>query len=255
MALITNTSLVIHANNDLLDSSGNGNNGTAYGALFSTDSKLGSHAAIFDGIDDRVEFADATSLDIDGDMSAGAWVKTTNIQREYQCILGKGSTSQNFGFYIRDSRVHFQFYSGGWRTHVSPTGAIANNTYYRVLVTLDTVADVIKLYKDNVEIYSAAEANTPVVEAGVARIGGDGGSSWFIGKSDEVVLWKNRVLSVADIAEDWNGGAGIEIGVESIILNPFVPKVIQTVRTQKTIQTDSKPKVIQTRNLYKAVKT
>ena len=48
---MTGNVLLMHMNNDWQDTSGNNNHGTAgNGAIFTADSKFGTHAGIFDGV-------------------------------------------------------------------------------------------------------------------------------------------------------------------------------------------------------------
>src|SRR3990167_10052895 len=106
MSVLTdNLKLLIHANNDWLDASGNGNNGTATGATFSTSAKLGSHCGSFDGVDDRVGIANESNFDFErtDPISMSAWIYP-DTANTYDMIIGKddmnSSPRRGWTFYL-----------------------------------------------------------------------------------------------------------------------------------------------------------
>ena len=73
-----------HMDGDWTDSSGNGNNGTAYnGAAFSTDARVGSRAGSSDGVDDYVDFGSSASLMLTGPHTIESWVKFNSFPAEW----------------------------------------------------------------------------------------------------------------------------------------------------------------------------
>ena len=84
MALTDNLIYQGLMNNDWQDSIGT-NHGTASGAIFSTDAKLGSHAGLFDGVDDFVTLANETAFDFERTtaFSIECWIIFTATGERY----------------------------------------------------------------------------------------------------------------------------------------------------------------------------
>lgn len=91
---------VWHLDGDLLDSTSNGNNGTAQGTPgpTSTLGKIGN-ALRFDGIDDGVDVGNGASLNITGNkLSLSAWMNPDD-KNNFESLLGK-SRDQGFGWVL-----------------------------------------------------------------------------------------------------------------------------------------------------------
>ena len=73
--LINDMALYLPFDNDFFDQSGNNNNGTNYGAMFI--SSLFDEGLSFNGINNYVEVADSSSLNIVGQITMEAWIKPT----------------------------------------------------------------------------------------------------------------------------------------------------------------------------------
>jgi len=72
-----------HMDGNWNDSSGNGNNGTAYnGATFSTDAKVGTHAGSFDGVDDYVSGTNTYISAAPNTFTIEFWSKPTATRNE-----------------------------------------------------------------------------------------------------------------------------------------------------------------------------
>ena len=139
----------------------------------------------FDGGDDRLNFGNI--LPATSDLTISAIIKTLDVALDFQCIMAKVSgTTMNYGFYLKGDEVHFQFYTGGWKTHTSTTANLSPGTLYDVAVIFDVQNDSVKLYVDGVEKYSAAETTDPTSNTHPTYIAHDSGAEWFIGGLDEI---------------------------------------------------------------------
>lgn len=203
-----------HQNNDWLDSSGSGNNGTATGAIFDgTNKKLGSHAGDLDGIDDYVSCGNGSSLNFDdaAQFSFSCWIRITGNGSDGAggTVLGRYSGGLGYLFYhYRDSRgLYFQCNSNGFNSNYQ----LSDNTWYHVVYVRDDVNHT--FYANNAQV--AQEAKDTLSQATsefyIATYSA-GNPQVFKGQIDELAAW-NRAITVAEIAEIYNGGTGIEIGV------------------------------------------
>jgi hypothetical protein len=69
-------------NGNANDESGNGNNGVVYGAALTADRFGNANSAYaFDGINDYMRIADSQSLNITGDLTISAWIRTGTTGR------------------------------------------------------------------------------------------------------------------------------------------------------------------------------
>ena len=223
MALTDNLISVWHMNNAWTDSIG-ANHGTAYGATFSTSSKLGSHAGIFDGVDDRVDTGKTGFPTGSGAYTIAAWVYAT--QNKEQTIFG-------FGTYSTAAYIHMSLRVNGdirygihtYDIDTTPSTAYLNN--WRLIIMTHS-GGTHKHYYDGVLVASF----TRTVNIGTnltPYIGAEGSlnANWFLkGRADELALWSRALTdgdiavgqtATGEIAELWNGGAGIELSAQSII--------------------------------------
>ena len=178
--------------NAVSDSSANNNNGTIYGATWSSDtpfSYTGNHALSFDGIDDYIKIADSNSLDLTSAFTFEAWIKLTSTGYRYI-----GDKYHVYGLKIQDntSRPLGFVEAGGTIYEVTSSEQITLGTWVHLATTYDGSA--LKIYVNgelkgtnngpNGNIYSSS---------GDLFIGRYGGKDWktrnnysFDGLIDEV---------------------------------------------------------------------
>lgn len=235
MALTDNWVGGWHLNNDALDSSGNGNDGTVYGATFdATTKKLGSHALAVDGIDDYIYVAGGagSSLNVGGgDFTIQGWLYLTQVgvnqdfiacDLEPQTVRIRINTANKVLWEIRDS--------GSDIATATSTTALSINTWYHIIGR--RVGTNVKLYVNGVLEASTTNAslNNPDTtdhwHIGVGVDGIDTHTRWFKGKIDEVAVWSRAITdggvsvgqtATGEVAELYNGGTGVEIVAASTI--------------------------------------
>jgi len=89
------------------DNSGNGNDGTIYGAAWT--SGVSGSALSFDGRNDYVMIPSSASLDIRGSITLEAWVKYNDILSQHQ-IIWRGDTQiahDPYFLIIYDHKIYF----------------------------------------------------------------------------------------------------------------------------------------------------
>jgi hypothetical protein len=185
------------------DDSGNGNDGTVYGATW-TAGKFGG-ALSFDGVDDYVSAPDDTALDILGDITISAWVYLTR-GGSYQAIVTKcvGGGARNNPFDFRTTwhaEPDLAFVRADAVAHerVYGTVALAMGQWYHVSVRVEN--DVPDFYVDGLITGKYADTTftrTPTGNANPLLIGRRDDGLYLNGLIDEVRVY-NRALSGSEI--------------------------------------------------------
>jgi hypothetical protein len=183
------------------DSSGNGNTGMISGATSSATGKFG-RALSFDGINDIVNVADSTSLDLTAGMTLEAWVRPnatgwrTVLLKERPSGLAYalyGSTDNNRP--STEARTSVTFESRG-------PAALPAATWSHLAATYDGAT--LRLYVNGVQVSSVPRSGVSSLEVGTGALRIGGNTVWgeyFGGLIDEVRIY-NRALSAAEIATD-----------------------------------------------------
>ena len=187
--------------NKAYDRSGQGNDGVFTNMSTSTAPVIGKvgQALNFDGTNDYVSVPAASSIQITGAISIGAWVKTSSTG--VQEIIGSRSGGTNgFGLALRGSagtnRLRFTYFGVvDWES--SNNGHYTDGLWHHYVVTNDLTS--VKFYRDGVLFSTSGTAGAPGTVSTVAQALGamnDGGSpnSYLNGSLDEVRLY-NRALS------------------------------------------------------------
>ena len=185
------------------DISGNGNNGTIYGAKW-TKGKYGS-ALQFDGVDDYVEILDDDSLDINiqnGEkITIEAWIYPYTVTGERGIV----SKRENYRLLLLGQSIKFQTF--GWTA--SQNLKVTANKWHHVVVTYDGTTKELNFYLDG----SRETRENYSVNGGInpwkLYIGkGHDFSYFFHGIIDEVRIY-NRALSAEEIRYHYNRGRPI----------------------------------------------
>jgi len=198
---------------DLLDKSGNGNNGSYNGDAIIVGSGKINQALSLDGDGDYVTIADSDDFNFGlGEFSIESWFKTTNSSRQWLLARyenygpgwGIGTQNNHSLGYIRT------FESGSGKTEIEGTINVSDNAWHH-LVMIRT-GDDIKIYTDgNLKaegILAGNINNDEPVEIG--RISWSGGSQYLNGLIDEVKIY-NRALDADEVLEHYND-VGVSIG-------------------------------------------
>ncbi len=194
-------------NGNANDESGNGNHGQVFGANLTVD-RLGNpnRAYFFDGINDYIEIADTSTLDISGSISISLWFRPFSIgmyrlvdkstvgdsdayMLDFSDSLISVTTADRIRFIVADS------YSNQPR---SKRFGLMSNVLYHLTATYNL---------SEVKFYINGILNNTIPKTGLSRINTNplrfGASStlygnWFHGVMDEIRIY-NRVLSQQEI--------------------------------------------------------
>ena len=188
----------------LKDESGNNNDGTASnvnGTGMSWVAGKRGGAITFDGVDDFVNFASSTSLNITGNLSLAAWVKP-NTGTGQDGIIGTTAYSSGYGLFLRHSSgsdVGFNVTPSATMQSVT-TGKITYGQWNHVVATYN--GTTLAVYVNGVRTYSGAGTSTSVARAFTGMtIGNSTGISapgYFRGAIDEVRVY-DRVLTAMEV--------------------------------------------------------
>ncbi len=204
--------------NSASDHSGNGNNGTLTAGTTLPTWVPGRHdkALNFDGNGGYVSTPSSAPLNLNASMSAGAWVKLSDVTN-YRMIISKESTAGPpwpYRLYVAQTsgQVVYDFTVSSVQKNVTTTLAINDNKWHYVLAVRDDSAKTMTIYIDGAVRTSGSYTGTPDTGAQNARIGispytgqGAGGSYPFLGSIDDVRIY-NRALSAAEVSNLYKSG-------------------------------------------------
>ncbi len=185
-----------------VDYSGRGNHGALFGPSW-VNGKVGG-ALSFDGLDDYMLVPHSTSLNIAGNVSLVAWIQLSTITPDFQGIVIKGASySRPFAMYTR-SKKYLAFHFTGATTHQDTTTPFSVDTWYHVAASFSDTLNVVNLYVNGVNVYSAAETTSPTANSLHVRVGTqlDSGAI-FKGIIDELRIY-DRALTVDEILKIYN---------------------------------------------------
>jgi len=201
------------ANSTVVDTSGNGNDGTFYSgasedntANHSIDGANG-RALEFDGVDDYIEVSNNNNLDVEQEITVSIWLKTLN-NYEWQGLAAKGDFDQGWhilGDYDPDGNLlqaWINLSDSGW---VSVEKEIPLQEWVYVVLTYD--GSSLKLYVNGNDNENSGLSGTIEGEESYSlKIGNDVyGDNYFNGTIDQVRIYKNG-LSLSKIKQQYYTG-------------------------------------------------
>ncbi|MEK6698308.1 MAG: LamG-like jellyroll fold domain-containing protein [Nitrospirota bacterium] len=199
-----------HMDGDWADASGNGNNGTANnGAMFSTDARVGSGAASFDGVDDYVDFGNSASLMLTGPHTVESWVKFNSFPTEWIPL----AVAQKFryGLYYNSAakfiRAHRNLGSTIYCLDHSIT--FTPGVWYHLVQVFDGTNLYIYI-NGELKVQGSGSTISLANTSDSALIGRGWNSAdvyKFSGLIDEAAIYK-RALTAAEINKSYNDGLG-----------------------------------------------
>jgi hypothetical protein len=182
------------------DLSTNGNSGVISGAAWAPG--IYGQALSFDGQDDWVTVADASSLDLTTGMTLEAWVNSTARAGFETVVIKEAGTEAAYALYGNDLNNAPTTWVFDGASYFSAPAAISLplNRWSHLAATYD--ATMLRLYVNGVLTASVPAGGPLVASSDPLRLGGNSISGeWFAGSIDDVRVY-NRVLSAAEIEAD-----------------------------------------------------
>ncbi len=193
------------------DVSGNGNNGTIYGASWTTNGKFGS-ALSFNGSSSYVSLGNPAALQLTGSMTLSAWVRIANYVTADNQIIAKADATggwqlkatpdtgaRTFGVVVSPA--------SGSKANRYSTARASTNKWIHVAGVYDATAKTMSMYVNGSLSNGGLQGVIPASQWNNANqpvtIGRRTGGSYFNGIIDEARVY-NRALSAAEIQADMN---------------------------------------------------
>jgi len=194
-------------NGNANDESSNGNNGSANGAILTTDCSGTSNSAYsFDGINDEIFISTTQTLDgiFAGPHSVSIWVfldRTPDVIK-FAIDYGRPGTDQRgIRFSSYNTQPIFKWHTNHGSFTIRASSAITLNQWHHIVGVFDGSQG--KIYVDaNLQgTHSSTGNGTTIDRMKIGQISGGGtGDGCFPGDIDEVRIY-NRALSTAEVAE------------------------------------------------------
>jgi len=192
------------------DLSGNGNNGTlTNGPTFN---RINGGSIVFDGSNDYVSVANASSLTNTSSLSIESWVLMNPSMNAYGAVVGKGTSDANEEYCLlinpSTSKVYFDV-GGGTGPYVDLTSTFNSNTWYHVVATHERVAgsSTIKIYVNGSLVPGSTTNPTSAVNDNATNVSigcrFDGGTSHWNGRISMVAIY-TRTLSATEVLQNYN---------------------------------------------------
>ena len=149
----------------------------------------------FDGVNDSLQIADATALDLGlGNFTIETWIYVSGGSGTFRQFFSKYTGGVGIEWYVNSSNKLEVYFNGG-AGQITSTGTINTNTWYHVaLVRSGTGAGQTKFYINGTEDGSS-QANVNVDNAGALYIGESGaGSNDFLGYVSNLRIIKGTAV-------------------------------------------------------------
>lgn len=199
-------------NGNANDESGNGNDGTVYGATLISDRNGNSNSAYsFDGVDDEIVNPNKF-LALQDDYTISVWFNSNNVAQSNQAIFNSiGHTGIGIGLNHNYNRDRMNLFIGDGINFWDLNGIggnktdYQNNTWYNVILVKQNVS--YKIYINGVvdietNVNSSSNYDN-LVGFRLSSISPEPGYEEFNGKLDDVGIW-NRALTDAEIQALYN---------------------------------------------------
>ena len=202
-ANMTGNLLLMHFNDEsgaIADTSGDNNNGTYNGVLYSQSGAIDT-ALGFDGTGDYMTIPHNESFDsLTDHFSIAFWVKPHVYHGGYKRVIEK-SYSTSWAVALDDGN-QISFWANGGELLDTGTHQILPNNWTHVAITWDRVigTEQVKVYFDGEHVANTSYSTpfgTDTRDIYVGQYYG-GGAYWFDGDLDELAIW-NRTLSPTEV--------------------------------------------------------
>jgi len=163
------------------------------------------NAIEFDGASGYVDVIDDASLDLTTDGTLEAWVYLPAAPAPLVLtagIISKGNTTDGYRLTtdgVTGNQIVLTLYNGGVSNSVTSTTVLNRAAWYHIAATWDGVN--MRMYVNGVLDNTNPVAQISGTPTGNLTIGSIGAGNYFLGRIDEVRVWKDVALDVATIDE------------------------------------------------------
>lgn len=176
-----------------------GNNGTVNGATLTTDRHGKANSAYdFDGTSNSIVISDPPNLQLNSDLTIGAWINTPLNQRSE--VVAK-HYNYEFSFGVEpDGGLNWWHGDGSWEGVTSRgSGSIMPSVWTHVTAVREMSANTVSFYVNGnlVDTWSFLK-NTLSSSSNDIVVGSRGTSQYFEGAIDDVRIW-NRALTATEV--------------------------------------------------------
>jgi len=213
--------LLLHFNNDssvgenystsefVYDSSGQGNNGTNSGCLWSTATIKGAGAFDFDGTNDSINLSSISALTGEN-VTVSAWINWQGGSGSIDTILSQSNNTHGYCLFVNNTNNTPSFRLND-TTAVS--SIILTNGWHHIVGTHNKTSSNLSIFVDG-RLSGTVEKAGSGIDTN-CFVGFDNISSYFNGTIDEVSVW-NRTLSNDEISRMYNRNNGFIINTVTI---------------------------------------
>ncbi len=215
----TNVAALYHFDGDANDSSGNGNDGTVNGATYNSSGKVNG-AYDFDGDDDYIDVGNPTDGSLDfgtGDFSISVWIEfpINNGTSTWNGIVSKGITtmwpSNTWGIQQRlalSDDIEYVDYTIGNTPNAYLRASSISNGWHHFGITRFSGEYV--MYLDGQQHVTDSKSAVNLSNSASFKIGQNENSRSINTSIDEVIIY-NKALSLSEVQELYNLGAGVSV--------------------------------------------
>ncbi|QNN21559.1 hypothetical protein HED60_04475 [Planctomycetales bacterium ZRK34] len=180
------------------DVSGNSNDGTINGAIWTT-GKVGSYALNFDGVDDYLAIGNPVELQATGSITLAAWVKPEALDGNRVIVIHKTpNNGQSVALKILDGKYQISSWDG--ESSVVADSEVPTNDIAQWVHLVGTYDGAMwRLYRNGVLVTATQSAGSVPQINGDWTIGGLSDGYFYQGGIDDVRIY-NRAISANEIA-------------------------------------------------------
>lgn len=183
-------------NLNLIDNSGNNNNGINYGATLATG--ISGNALSFNGTSNYIDCGNITSLNSLSEITVSCWVYSTNFAQDAMLVM-KNMVNTVWEMYLEVPANVWKWRGGGTGNNMTYS-LPSNNNWHHLLVTQSGINAIMYMNGNAVKANTADALGTSSNPVNIGRFADSGGSYYFNGLIDEVRIY-NRALSAAEVKQ------------------------------------------------------
>lgn len=189
-------------NGNVNDESGNNNNGTITGAVFTTDRFGKSNSAIsFDGVNDNIRVTNNNSLNFINSISVNLWMNINSFFDREQYVISHGNWEKRWKISISNKRLRFTVKTTTGVIDLDSETLLQTNTLYNITAAYSgTELEIYLNGKLDAFKYWTGDLLTTDIDLTVAQTVPDDNNYNFKGILDDIRIY-DYALSLSEISD------------------------------------------------------